>query len=369
MLLQPGLARRPRALSLMTFNVLAPCYFRHGGRVESSDRAACLSRAQALIRAIERERCDLVCLQEYWFDHEYQAAFRRAFYPTHYIHALKRPGDKEDGLAIFVNKHKFDVHHVQHIDFDHAGDRVALLLHLATKWNRHAAPLLDRSFLVVNAHLTFPHNQAYKAMRLDQIKAVLVAVRDYVTRESLQSVPILMCGDFNDSQDAVHSFVTDEGFASVFAHINGREARITHCNHNNREVGVDFVFASHLQDQRSTRRRVQELVLEGGGGAAFTFEAEDDDDDDSDAQTTATAAASRLQLVPRDCHLSPRRLADTTRLKRPSFGHDWRAVAHPEDDDDDAALVDYWRMLSDHRPLVATFDMLSPASPSSGRVV
>lgn len=61
-------------------------------------------------------------------------------------HALCSPhaGDKEDGLAVFVNKHKFDVHHVQHIDFDHAGDRVALLLHLATKWNRHAAPLLDR---------------------------------------------------------------------------------------------------------------------------------------------------------------------------------------------------------------------------------
>lgn len=93
MLLLDQLARRrPRSLSLMTFNVLAPCYFRHGGRVESDDRAAFLARAQALIHAIQRERCDLVCLQEYWFNREYQTAFRKAFYPSHYIHTLKRPG-------------------------------------------------------------------------------------------------------------------------------------------------------------------------------------------------------------------------------------------------------------------------------------
>jgi mRNA deadenylase 3'-5' endonuclease subunit Ccr4 len=171
----------PRTLSLMTFNVLAPCYFRHGGRVESDDRTAFLSRAQALIHAIQRERCDLVCLQEYWFNREYQATFRRAFYPSHYIHTLKRPGlqennrimrmcetrrlirvrvdccagDKEDGLAIFVEKNKFEIHHVQHIDFeaDQAGDRVALLMHVATKWNRHDVPLAQRVRLLVSLQI------------------------------------------------------------------------------------------------------------------------------------------------------------------------------------------------------------------------
>lgn len=53
-------------------------------------------------------------------------------------------GDKEDGLAVFVEKHKFEIHHVQHIDFDRAGDRVALLMHVATKWNRHDVPLMQR---------------------------------------------------------------------------------------------------------------------------------------------------------------------------------------------------------------------------------
>lgn len=48
-----------------------------------------------------------------------------------------------------------------------------------------------QSFLLVNAHLTFPHCQMYKDMRLDQIKAVLESVRDYVRRESLHDVPIV----------------------------------------------------------------------------------------------------------------------------------------------------------------------------------
>lgn len=50
---------------------------------------------------------------------------------------------------------------------------------------------MRQSFLMVNSHLTFPHCQMYKDMRLDQIKVVLESVRDYVTRESLHDVPIV----------------------------------------------------------------------------------------------------------------------------------------------------------------------------------
>ncbi|KAJ0395320.1 hypothetical protein P43SY_002055 [Pythium insidiosum] len=323
-------AMAPRSLSLMTFNILAPCYFRHGGRLESEDRTAFLSRAQAIIHAIQRQRCDLVCLQEYWFNREYQSTFRRAFSESHYIHTIKRPEKKEDGLAIFVAKNKFDIHHVHHIEFDNAGDRVALMMHIATKWNRHELPLHQRSFLLINSHLTFPHCEIYKEMRLEQIKLVLNSIKKYVAREKLQHAPVLMCGDFNDFNDPVHDMVMGHGFSSVFSHIHGREARITHCNHNNREVGVDFIFASHLDGDVS-------------GDKALALERE------------------RLSLVPTNCELWPRDLPDRTRLKRPSFGHDWETVQHPygsyyEEED----FVDYWRLISDHRPLVATFDVVPP---------
>ena len=45
---------------------------------------------------------------------------------------------------MFVDKRRFDVHHVHHIEFDNAGDRVALMMHVSTKWNRHLVPLAQR---------------------------------------------------------------------------------------------------------------------------------------------------------------------------------------------------------------------------------
>ncbi|TMW67044.1 hypothetical protein Poli38472_012160 [Pythium oligandrum] len=324
-------AQLPRSLSLMTFNVLAPCYFRHGGRLESDDRTAYLSRAQALIHTIQRDQCDLICLQEYWFNPEYQAQFRHAFRGSHYIHTVKRPDKKEDGLAMFVAKHKFDIHHVHHIAFDKAGDRVALMMHVATKWNRHELPLHQRSFLLINSHLTFPHCEIYKEMRLDQINLVLDSIRKYVASEKLEHAPVLMCGDFNDFNDPVHNTVMDHGFSSVFSHIHGREARITHCNHNNREVGVDFIFASHLEGNEK-------------GEEALALERE------------------RLQLLPTRCDLWPRNMSDRTRLKRPSFGHNWETLLSPKGPhhEEEAQFVDYWKLVSDHRPLVAAFDVFPP---------
>lgn len=51
--------------------------------------------------------------------------------------------------------------------------------------------MLLQSFLLVNSHLTFPHGELYKKMRLDQIKLVLESVRDYVEQENLHHVPVV----------------------------------------------------------------------------------------------------------------------------------------------------------------------------------
>ncbi|CAI5700460.1 hypothetical protein KXD40_007213 [Peronospora effusa] len=338
--------RWQRSLSLMTFNLLAPCYFRHGGRVESEDKTSFLARAQAAIQAIKHEQCDIVCLQEFWFNREYQRAFQQAFQPTHYLHTAKRPGNKEDGLAMFVDKRKFELHYVENVDLvEDAGDRVALLMHVATKWNRNTARLSQRSFIVVNSHLTFPHTHMYASLRLNQIDRVLAAVRKYVARQKLQDVPVLLCGDFNDYDDPVYRLVTKNGFASMFAHLHGREARITHCNHNNREVGVDFIFGARIQTQVADPETLTTSALRRHADLTLS------DDDQPEINE------SRLQLEPVDCHLVPKRLPDVVRLKRPQFGHDWLHVKAPVLLSDEKELVDYWRMVSDHRPLVATFSM------------
>lgn len=158
----------------------------------------------------------------------------------------------------------------------------------------------------------------------------------------------LMCGDFNDSNDDVHRLVTTHGFTSVFGHMHGREARVTHCNHNNREVGVDFIFGAHLHGTTSA-------ALAPGQHRHDT--------------PPFRAPVDRLKLVPTACHLLPRRLPDVARLKRPRFVPDWSAVRQPEEYASEDALVEYWRMVSDHRPLVASFDVLgSPVgAPTTGQ--
>ncbi|KAI9918544.1 hypothetical protein PsorP6_011583 [Peronosclerospora sorghi] len=358
--------QRQRSLTLMTFNLLAPCYFRHGGRVESEDKTAFLSRAQAAIEAIKREQCDVICLQEFWFNREYQREFEQAFESTHHLHAVKRPGIKEDGLAVFVNKQKLELRHVENVELpQEAGDRVALLLHIATKWNRAIARVPERSFILVNSHLTFPHNHMYSSLRLNQIDRVLASVRKYVAHNELHDVPVLLCGDFNDYDDPVYRLVTKHGFASTFAHLHGREARITHCNHNNREVGVDFIFGARLQSPTvaATDATPSNIETTMNGTDSLLLQPAASYDDQS------KMFLPRLQLQPVDCHLVPKRLSDVVRLKRPQFGHDWRHVKTPLLLSDEKQLVDYWRMISDHRPLVANFDMMHGSSSESSKVL
>lgn len=204
-----------------------------------------------------------------------------------------------------------------------------------------------------------------------------------------------MCGDFNDSNDPVHRLVTDQGFASVFGRVNGREARITHVNHNNREVGVDFIFGAHLHGAApAARSRVMSdkqlavpplpgarsnplpfTQLQQQQGAVHPHDAGENDpllNYHQRMQHTADPLAppryftpvDRLKLVPTGCHLLPRSLPDVARIKRPRFAPDWSAVRHPEEYAGEEALVDYWRLVSDHRPIVASFDVLGAGGDS-----
>ena len=55
-------------LKVLTFNILAPCYFRSGGVYESSNPDAAAFRHRSIIRVLREQRADVCCLQEFWFD-------------------------------------------------------------------------------------------------------------------------------------------------------------------------------------------------------------------------------------------------------------------------------------------------------------
>lgn len=84
-----------------------------------------------MIVPILQEKSDLICLQEYWFEQRYRNVFEDALSDEYSFHSLKRPGGKEDGLAIFTKKNRFRIHKVTNLSFTHSGERVAILMHLS----------------------------------------------------------------------------------------------------------------------------------------------------------------------------------------------------------------------------------------------
>ncbi|ETV80350.1 hypothetical protein, variant 1 [Aphanomyces astaci] len=279
--------RKLQDLRVLSFNLLAPCYFRHGGRLEATDSRQYMGRLGALVSPLKAELANIMCLQEFWFDETYMRTFQSHF-PNFSCYASKRPGLKEDGLAIFIDHSKLMIHNFRQLDFDKAGERVAMLMHLSFLPNSlpsHTLSFMERSFLLINTHLTFPHSDINRVMRMNQIETMLSAVQEYQRKEHLEQCPVIMCGDFNDIYDPVHNLVISHGFQSVFAEVHGREAKITHCNHNNSEVGVDFIFSYNPQPPPQPLNDFEKRVI----------------------------------LLPNACDLLPRSLPDSTRLKRPEF--------------------------------------------------
>ncbi|KAF0695425.1 Aste57867_13774 [Aphanomyces stellatus] len=321
--------RKLNDLKVLSFNLLAPCYFRHGGRLEATDARQYMGRLGALVEPLKREHCSIMCLQELWFEESYMRTFQSHF-PDFSCYASKRPGLKEDGLAIFIDHSQLTIHNFRQLDFDKAGERVAMLMHLSfvpSALPSHTHSFMERSFLLVNTHLTFPHSDINRIMRMSQIETMIRAIHEYQEKERLEQCPVIMCGDFNDIYDPVHNLVLGHGFQSVFSEVHGREAKITHCNHNNSEVGVDFIFCTNPSATERRQHHVHE---------------------------------KRLVLDPKSCDLLPRTLPDTTRLKRPEFlaAHTpWEDVQLAATEASVPEVVDYWRLVSDHRPLVASFDV------------
>ena len=120
-------------MRVLSFNLLAPCYFRHGGQIESQHPSFYLKRAKALLAPMLAVQYDLLVLQEYWFHPTFTSFIKSHLDDKYDSYFLQRPGEKEDGLAFFVLKETLQVKSVTKKVFDRAGERVALLLQLSHK--------------------------------------------------------------------------------------------------------------------------------------------------------------------------------------------------------------------------------------------
>ena len=59
----------------------------------------------------------------------------------------------------------------------------------------------------------------------------------------MQHAPVVLAGDFNGCpDDAIYSYVTENGFTSSYKTIHNREPQVTHRLYSGEEILVDYIF-------------------------------------------------------------------------------------------------------------------------------
>lgn len=229
----------------------------------------------------------------------------------------RRYSGKPDGIAIGYKRSRFLFEGSASIPLGNIADRVALFAHLKLRSNP------DLSLVVANTHLTFPHRQFDYFLRTSQAQT-LVHAADKFCENLKEDIPLILGGDFNGIAPANkvctgEDKVKDEWwnvlhkygkFDSAFFSANQRHPQVSHVNHNNELVGVDHIFTRGAV-------KVNECFLEPGN-------------------ITDTVSIFRPHVAP-----------------LPKYSDIVKHILDPKCDN----FSDAWRILSDHRPITATFEI------------
>lgn len=246
-------------LSVLTFNMLAPCYkrlFNENG-IERSDREAdheslWTSRLTAILHLLTSisPTPDIIALQEVWFHPPFISRFEEILKPHYHIFYAQRPGSKKDGLATLVRRDESLNPPVHIATFPLAnGDRIGLAVSVTLP----STVLCPSSpLLLVNAHLTFPHGPSSRRLRATEVEALTAFVASHTASPPL---PVLVLGDFNgDTLSPVCRRMVQDQFVNCYTSINGPTALPkTHYNHQREQVFVDHVFLRNPQPQKRRR--------------------------------------------------------------------------------------------------------------------
>ncbi|UJR38518.1 hypothetical protein I4U23_031184 [Adineta vaga] len=225
-------------ISICTFNVLAPCYKRLSSEYdrESSYETMWRTRHLAIINLLQSLQLHLICLQEFWLNErsfiDLYESHLSSKYDSYYV---QRTHHHDDGLAIFVDRNHFRFINKSDFLLHDVGNRVGLLVHLEYQ---------GKSVLIVNVHLTFPHNSSDRRLRLTQMKKFLNLIHEYQIQHNLiNDCSIIICGDFNSAweNDPVYELLRKQFQSSYFV-IHNNEPKVTHFTHRQEQLGVDFIF-------------------------------------------------------------------------------------------------------------------------------
>lgn len=205
---------------ITTFNLLAPCYKRlpiidteTGRRTrESICKKYWDERASLSLNFFVEEifpYASILALQEFWLDSSYATIFQREFENKgYYLRTLQRSSRKTDSVAFLIKKEVFSITGSESITLCHISDRVALLL-----WLKHKSTGLD--LIIVNTHLSFPHNVFDAQNQLNQIKQITRVMERFALNHNIPSATMIITGDFNvELHSPVCNHLRNVGFYS-----------------------------------------------------------------------------------------------------------------------------------------------------------
>jgi len=257
---------KPLQFSIVTFNLLAPCYaVRPPALCERSQNSGCSGgspewsqpqrwqqRAERTCTFLADGTCtvqqredgireqpkligDIICLQEYLFEPAYEEIFQTRF-PAETFRWIKakRPGSKRDGLAVFFRRTDFHVEKWRCFTLTPLGDRIGLLVHLRSTWAPHM------HLLVLNVHLTYPHHIWDNALRKHQVRTV-----HHMTAQAREEIPpchrvVVLCGDWNTlgAEDPVLRYLE----SNMYVRCRLPQRSVTHLTHDGKQICCDHVF-------------------------------------------------------------------------------------------------------------------------------
>ncbi len=340
-----------------------------------------IQRHKSIIQVLREQKCDVCCLQEFWFNDNLRNLYQEELGHLYFISTLQRTRS-EDGVAILLLKEKFhlvkkhDIFFREHSKFGH--DRVALVV-LAQLARQGVKSKCSPPLAFVTCHLTYPHHKLDQYSRLQQSKVLLRKSKEFIEETCPKGTPVVIGGDFNGTvEDKVSEEMRSNGFTDAFSIATGiKQSRITHCDHRKNQKGVDYIWVSH------TDKDLADLRAEEEEGPSSSSE-----EKKKTSQLNMMPYEKNIRLDTAEAYLLPREVPCDTEMYRPKLssllpantdlGSLGEGSGFEQDSEklrkltlnsydsyeniDDLSLVkdlDWtsWCNMSDHRPMVVQFDL------------
>ncbi|EME27236.1 Uncharacterized calcium-binding protein [Galdieria sulphuraria] len=296
--------------------------------LESQIKESWKTRARNLVTFLKEQlEADVICLQEYWCTQpEWCSIFENYFSSEYEFYTAKRSGDKADGLVTMVRRNSdWKVVDTERYYFRDCGER--LLLATVLRLNPIESDLQQLKedpfdCLVINTHLSFPHGNWGKSLRLTEVKKLLEFIDSYLELHPGRVKAIVVMGDFNSSlEDPVCQQVASRGFANSYYFIHGNENLVTHCNHKGQSLAVDKVYFKLVASSKNVAECMLTKKNPQNGSSEMPY------------LTSSLTEGTKIRMVPIEATVFP-----------PSLGvEQWPTVSEYN--------------LSDHRPVKVKFEI------------